>query len=51
MILLKLYYRSLDDDLEDFLMLLERLISCYKSDLLKEKADRLFDLVSRTVRV
>ena len=48
--LLKLCHGSLDDGLEDFFMLLERLISWYKNDFLKDVADQLFDLANHTAR-
>ena len=50
MTLLKLCYGSLADGLEDFLMLLESLMSWYKTDFLKEVADELFDLANYMAR-
>lgn len=48
--LLKLCYGSLADGLEDFFILLERLISWYKTDFLEEIADELFDLANHIAR-
>lgn len=48
--LLKLCYGSLADGLEDFFILLECLISWYKTDFLEEIADELFDLANHIAR-
>ena len=48
--LMKLCHGSLTDGLEDFLMLLERVIGWYKNDFLKGVADQLFDLANHYAR-
>ena len=48
--LLKLCYGSLDDGLEDFLMLLERLITWYKNEFLEEIADQLCGIAKHIAR-